>query len=110
MDLKRNSSIDFAAGLMIVSMIMMHIRFFSGSKWCSFLTDLLPFFLAWFYFKSGMFYKERNWIDTLKNGYSKLIKPFLIFSVIGFVLYLIFNGTVNWKLSIKEFVMLFFFC
>ena len=53
-----------------------------------------------------MFYKERNWSDTLKNGYSKLIKPFIIFSIIGFVLYLVLNGTVNWKLLIKEFVML----
>lgn len=104
--MKRDCSIDFAAGLMIVSMIMMHIRFFSGSKWCSFLTDMFPFYMAWFYYKSGMFYKERNWSDTLKNGCSKLIKPFLIFSVIGFVLYLILNGSVNWKLSIKEFVML----
>ncbi|MBO7577387.1 MAG: acyltransferase family protein [Prevotella sp.] len=104
--MKRDCSIDFAAGLMIVSMILMHIRFFSGSKWCSFLTDLFPFYMAWFYYKSGMFYKERNWSDTLKNGYSKLIRPFLIFSVVGFVLYLILNGTVNWKLSIKEFVML----
>ena len=103
---KRDVSVDFSAGLMIVSMILMHIRFFSESKWCSFLTDLFPFFMAWFYYKSGMFYKERNWSDTLRNGYSKLIKPFLIFSVVGFVLYLVLNETVNWKLSIKEFVML----
>lgn len=104
--MKRDSSIDFAAGLMIVSMILMHIRFFSGSKWCSFLTDLFPFFMAWFYYKSGMFYKERNWSDTLKNGYSKLIRPFLIFSAAGFVLFLILNGTVNWKLLVKEFILL----
>ena len=104
--MKRDRSIDFAAGLMIVSMILMHIRFFSGTKICSILTDLFPFYMAWFFFKSGMFHKERDYKEQAKNGFNKLIRPFLIYSMVGIVLYLLLYDDMNVKLFVKEFVML----
>ncbi len=57
---------------------IMHISFFA---------------MPWFYFKSGYFFKLKNRSigDYSKKLFSKLIIPFLIFSILGFILYFPFE-------------------
>lgn len=45
--------------------------------------------MAWFFFKSGMFYKERIIYEVFINGLKKLIIPAVLFSAIGFFCYYI---------------------
>lgn len=49
----------------------------------------LSFFMAWFFFKSGMFYKDKKIQDVIKSGIKKYIIPAVIFSIIGFAFYLL---------------------
>lgn len=47
----------------------------------------LSFFMAWFFYKSGMFYKDRNFNEVFRYGIKRLIVPAIVFSLIGFILY-----------------------
>ncbi len=58
---------------------------------CYYFLDPLSFFMAWFFFKSGMFYKERCFKDEIILGLKKLLIPALSFSIIGYVCYISIN-------------------
>ena len=49
----------------------------------------LSFFMAWFFFKSGMFFKERPLFETIQQCIKKLIVPYVVFSIVAFVIYYI---------------------
>lgn len=98
---KRNNSLDMIAGILIVYMIVYHIL-----QWCN-LTYVLDnvvfhvfsFFMFWFFFKSGMFYREKLSKDILIWGGKRLIVPFVIFSIVGHLLLcikLLQEGDYNW--------------
>lgn len=66
----RQSRIDAVAGLMIIYMILYHIF-----QWCdlrevnrSYWMQPISFFMFWFFYKSGMFYKERTCREILLGG------------------------------------------
>lgn len=43
--------------------------------------------MPFFYFKSGMFAKDNvNYMDSLKNGYYKLLVPYFIFTLVGYII------------------------
>lgn len=68
--MKRNPIIDNIAGILIIYMIVYHIF-----QWCD-LSDInrsycmlpLSFFMFWFFYKSGMFYKEKTCKEVLLGG------------------------------------------
>ena len=95
--------LDTVGGLMIVYMIFMHCCQFTG------MTDTFFFrkfsivfncFMAWFFFKSGMFHKANLAVrDAAKHALQKLLRPYLAFMIIGFVFYCVFlylQGDMNW--------------
>ena len=43
----------------------------------------LSFFMFWFFYKSGMFYRKKPNIEIVVTGAKKLLHPYVIFSVIG---------------------------
>ncbi|MBP5547898.1 MAG: hypothetical protein J6X58_03275 [Bacteroidales bacterium] len=45
--------------------------------------------MAWFFFKSGMFYKDRCIKDNIILGFRRLFIPAVVFNVLGFICYLI---------------------
>lgn len=51
------------------------------------LTGALYFSMPWFFFKAGMFYKHKNTKDVVRKGFSGLIEPLVVFSVMGFILH-----------------------
>lgn len=77
----RNSAIDWIAGLLILVAIFLHIDRWVGDImgfWDK-VGSIFGFFMPWFFFKSGMFYKE---VELKKNDYKiwKLLGvPFLFF-------------------------------
>lgn len=67
---KRDSSLDCVAGILIIYMVLVHI--FQWSRMNNILSSYwmqpLSFFMFWFFYKSGMFYKERKCIEILLGG------------------------------------------
>jgi len=90
--IKRDNSVDVVAGFMILIMIMNHIIQHTG--YSSRLLDncllLFSFFMPWFFFKAGMFYKSQ----PLKKDIQKLLPPYLIYNIIGII--------VGWFINYKD--------
>lgn len=65
--------------------------------------DILPFlyfFMPWFFYKSGKFFKKQDVLNLLKKDADKFLYQFVIWSAIGFVFYLIFcylNDTLSFR-------------
>ena len=57
-----------------------------------FIPNLLFFFMQWFFYKSGQFFKKRSIREEWKKDWSKLIVQFLIWSAVGYVLYVVLLG------------------
>lgn len=91
---KRENSLDSIHGLLVLYMMLMHLLGFAigtVSKYYYPLTHFLSFFMAWFYFKAGMFYRERTNVDCIKKASRRLLLPAIIYSLLGFLLYAILN-------------------
>lgn len=83
MNLERDYSLDAACGLMIIYMIYGHICAWSGVQQIELFPRLLFYFMPWFFFKSGMFFREKTLKKEFVNGVKKLIVPYIVFSIIG---------------------------
>lgn len=112
--MKRLDYLDNVAGILISFMMLIHVLAWNviplknDSLWL----EPLQFFMYWFYFKSGMFFKQRTTRNFLNWGGKKLLYPFLVFSLLGYILYLVtifINGDRNWihylLTPIKEIVL-----
>lgn len=56
----------------------------------AYLPDFLFFFMPWFFYKSGEFFTKRGIKEELQKDYRKLIRPLLLWSAIGYILYVLF--------------------
>ncbi|OUP37346.1 acyltransferase family protein [Bacteroides sp. An19] len=86
---KRIAYLDNVAGLFIIYMIFMHCCQFTemtGTIFYRVLSVVFSCFMAWFFFKSGMFHKENTSVKTaFSHILKKLWKPFFFFWCIGFI-------------------------
>lgn len=57
----------------------------------SFIPSFLFFFMPWFFYKSGQFFHKRSIKDEWKKDWNKLMRQFLIWSAIGYVLFITFR-------------------
>ena len=98
---KRIDYLDQVAGILICYMMLMHILLWkkipleNDSLWL----EPLKFFMFWFFFKSGMFYKQKTTKDCVIRGGKKLLYPFIIFSLLGYIIHTIviyMSGDRNW--------------
>ena len=97
MNKERLSYIDLGAGIMILWMVLGHTCMaagFTGSPARpSGITDYVPnvlfFFMPWFFYKSGQFFRKRTFKEELTKDWNKLIRQFFIWSAIGYVSYLL---------------------
>ncbi len=89
----RQKHLDCAHGLMIIHMMFFHLCVSTIYNTPLYHTILHPlsFFMAWFFFKSGMFYKELSPIEQIKRGFQRLIIPALFFSLIGLICFFIID-------------------
>ena len=81
--MERQRSIDAVAGIMIIYMIAWHFGILPKEK----PFDCLFFFMPWFFYKSGIFYKKKNIRDYIIKGVKKLLYPYVIFSFLGWCIY-----------------------
>lgn len=75
-EVQRYNGIDAIAGIMIINMMTYHCYTLPFHIF-------LSFFMPWFFFKSGMFYKRQNIKDCITTSASKLLYPFMTFTIIG---------------------------
>lgn len=85
----RNTEIDFLGGLIMLQIIFYHVSLtYTTVSWVTegykFIEYLLPN-LAWFFYKGGMFYKNKPIKSVLQQGFSKLMLPYVSFAVIGII-------------------------
>lgn len=104
----RFQDLDSVHGLLVLYMMFMHLLGFAigtVSKYYYPLTHFLSFFMAWFYFKAGMFYRERSIVNCVKKASRRLLVPAVIYSLIGFLLYAILN---RFRLNLAEELLSFY--
>ena len=117
MDNQRHRNIDFGAGIMITWMVIYHVLMWQWGlevqDWS--ITDpaLIPsdihafinqnghlevlnpcvlfpylnFFMPWFFYKSGRFFRKQSSSQLLRHDGRKLLRTYLIWGGIGYVLY-----------------------
>lgn len=84
---ERQTYLDAVAGFLIIYMILGHIFQKAEMTDTAFYKnmDVLYFFLPWFFFKSGMFYKESTIKDFITKSGKKLLSEYVIWSLVGTV-------------------------
>lgn len=82
----RVAYIDAVAGIMIIWMILCHVAYFSHISLPSFI-KYLGFYMPWFFYKSGMFFSKKNQVILLRKDASKLLRYFVVYSVIGWLIW-----------------------
>lgn len=56
----------------------------------------LHFFMPWFFYKSGQFFKKTSTKDLWKKDSQKLLKTFVIWSIAGYLLYILVGCVNHW--------------
>lgn len=89
---RRTDWIDCIAGVLIIRMILGHYISYAGLKTSPMFSalDLLFFYMPWFFYKSGMFYRSvenmTEWkVSVLRNTKSLMI-PYVFFSMFGIII------------------------
>ena len=60
----------------------------------------LHFFMPWFFYKSGAFFEKCNISKLWKKDWGKLMRTFIIWSLIGYVFYILFgllDDSLTWR-------------
>ena len=86
----RDNSLDAVHGLMLSHMIILHTCGLSGvnqNKVSIVICNLLFCFMPWFYFKSGLFFKPEELKYVFFKDIKRLLYPFVVYSLLGFVVY-----------------------
>lgn len=85
--MKRELYLDTVGGFLLIYMICVHCAQWAGI-WLQFdrYTYWLGFFMPWFFFKGGMFYRQKSTMEVARAGYRRLLVPFMWFSAIGCVI------------------------
>lgn len=85
----RQTYLDSITGLLMIWVITLHIfygsRLFNtvyGERLCS----LFFFAMPWFFFKAGMFFKQKPFKDELRSNFKRLLVPYIVFVTIGYIL------------------------
>lgn len=87
---QRSAHIDLAAGIMLAWMILGHTA--SHASYAGIFPIIgkyLSFFMPWFFYKAGMFYRDKSIKERAIGGAMKLLVPFLIYSLLGQFFYYI---------------------
>lgn len=98
----REPHYDMAAGIMLAWMILGHIASHASFD-CGLikiLNQYLSFFMPWFFYKAGRFHRSASMSDTVRHSCNKLLVPFVIYSIIGQMVYyvcLLFEHDISFR-------------
>ena len=97
---------DLISGLFILQIVVMHILQWSGlwgtGTFLDYWDKAFFFFMPWFYFKAGLFLNRKRALnDWIRKDAFRLLLPYVVFSVIGSVVWMGFDlwegGHPVWK-------------
>ena len=93
--------LDTIGGFLILIMIDSHLeaKCWQSNFKLTGLLDFFNFFMPWFFYKSGMFYKQKKFSDLLSKGKKKLLIPYVCFFVLSIPLFhveLAIRHDINW--------------
>lgn len=101
---KRISHIDFAAGILILWVMIFHAlntcKVF-GNVDARVAIPFLTFSMPWFFYKSGQLYKNSPIRQGITKDTKKLLKPFIIWSTAGYILF-VFVMTLKGTVSLQN--------
>ena len=84
---KRSVYLDTICGILILQVVFItHIAsscYFMRFEVVRFVYLLLIFAMAWFFFKAGMFYKDKPLKDVVKKSARRLLVPWAVFCAVG---------------------------
>lgn len=112
---QRENYLDWISGLMILQMIFGHIlnstELADKPGWFE-ANHILSFFMPWFFFKSGMFFNSaKSWDETLKSSWKRLMVPFIVFSIVGYLVQVLrlslLYPEANWKWYVGSITQVF---
>ena len=99
--------LDSAGGILLIHMIAWHCWQCANLPQDAFWLRLLSFFMPWFFYKAGMFYKPNDTITVIKKGWKRLIIPYIIYSLLGSCV-LCVKLIVSNEFILQNFVITFF--
>ncbi len=86
----RLNYLDVVCGICILHIVLSHIAQNVGlDNKLGGVLHVVFWSMAWFFFKGGMFHKDRSFPVSIKKNFHRLIVPFLIFSALGEIEYVI---------------------
>lgn len=84
---RRQNHLDAISGLLIVQVVLLHILILTRcTENCIYkivFQQILVFYMPWFFFKNGLFYRERNMKDAIQYVMRRLAKPYIVISVVS---------------------------
>lgn len=86
---KRLSYVDIGAGVMIIWLLYYHALYPMYEREILNVFPWLFYFMPWFFYKSGYFFKPKSLKESAKKDAGKLLKQFVIWSAIGYVVYIL---------------------
>lgn len=93
-NITRSYYIDNGSGILIVFLVLLyHLPVYceiNDSEVLVNLRNMLDFFMAWFFYKSGMFHKERTIKDEFIKCWRRLLIPYLIINLCCALIHIIF--------------------
>lgn len=74
---------------MIILMVLLHLGqcCLYQSKIVQSVLNTINFFVPWFFIKCGLFARKETLSTTFRKSYGRLVKPFIVFSILGHALW-----------------------
>ena len=94
--MSRDKNIDAVAGLMIIVMVIGHCV---ATGYLKTIITLFNFFMPWFYYKSGMFYRRQSNQKCIIGEGRKLLLPYIKYTIFGWFIasiLMFLSGDYNW--------------
>ena len=85
----RLSYIDIGAGVMIIWLLYYHALYPMYEREILNVFPWLFYFMPWFFYKSGYFFKPKSLKENARKDAGKLLKQFIIWSAIGYAVYIV---------------------
>ena len=114
---KRSIHLDIIAGIMIIYMVLYHC-----SQWSNTTNSLIMrilerglfFFMPWFFFKAGLFFKKNKKLNAyIQSSSKRLIIPFLVYTILAMPVYtvsLILINNFNFSVFLKDQLASLLYC
>lgn len=80
---KRDNTADEIAGWLIILVILLHTGFVGDQRYS--LYHCFFYLMPWFFFKSGIYDKDKPFHETVRKEFKRLIVPYLFFSLFALI-------------------------